>query len=185
MKLAIKLPLFLFAALTFSSLIAADEPDTGQMAPDFSIKQFDGSPFKLSDYRGKKAVYLVFWNTWCGYCMRELPKLKNNHALYKEQIKLIGINTSRKDSMKKSIAFQKKFKINYPLAFDYNNKVTDLYNVWGTPTSFIIDINGVVQFRDNIPGDIKPFLAQWNQLARQPEVAKNKKASCEAGDKTC
>jgi peroxiredoxin len=32
----------------------------GKQAPDFSIDDFNGQPYKLSDYRGKKHVVLAF-----------------------------------------------------------------------------------------------------------------------------
>ncbi len=42
----------------------ASMPKVGEMAPDFSLKYFDGSNLKdvkLSDYRGKKNVVLAFY----------------------------------------------------------------------------------------------------------------------------
>jgi len=39
-------------------------PKVGDMAPDFTLKHFDGSDLKdvkLSDYRGKKNVVLAFY----------------------------------------------------------------------------------------------------------------------------
>jgi hypothetical protein len=39
-------------------------PKVGDMAPDFTLKYFDGSDLKdvkLSDYRGKKNVVLAFY----------------------------------------------------------------------------------------------------------------------------
>ena len=72
--------------------------------------------------------------------------------------------TSKKDSVEESLEFKDRFSINYPLAFDHGKKITDLYNVWGTPTEFIIDINGIVQHRDAIPDKLEDYLAQWNKL---------------------
>src|SRR5579864_3276250 len=43
---------------------ASNMPKVGDMAPDFSLKYFDGSDLKdvkLSDYRGKKNVVLAFY----------------------------------------------------------------------------------------------------------------------------
>ena len=44
----------------------------GKPAPEINGVDFDGKPLKLSDYRGK-VVVLVFWGTWCGPCMAEVP----------------------------------------------------------------------------------------------------------------
>jgi len=148
-----------------STLIFAKppSPQAGQQAPDFEIIQMDGSTFKLSDYQGKQSVYVVFWNTWCGYCMKKIPKLKHTQANFADKIKIIAINTSLKDSLEKSLAFQQTYDINYSLAFDHGKIITDRYGVWGTPTEFIVDINGIIQYRDGVPDDLQPLLSQWNK----------------------
>lgn len=154
----------LLLSLSIQSVMANErEVDENQIAPDFSLQQLDGSVFNLSDYRGKQAVYLVFWNTWCGYCIKKIPILKKIQAQFADQIKLIAINTSRKDSIAKTKQFKKEFAITYPLAFDHHKKVTQLYQVYGVPTAFIIDINGIIRHRDGIPADITPYLAKWNK----------------------
>ena len=179
------------AAILFGILIstsgfaAEDEPSEGQIAPDFKITRFDGSQFQLSDYRGKKAVYLVFWNTWCTFCMKKIPKLKEAQQNLSSDIEIIAVNTSLKDSLKKSLAFQKQYEINYPLAFDHGEVVTDLYGVWGTPTEFIIDINGVIQHRDGVPDSLRDHLASWNQPVNGTQVANNQVTDCDKEQKTC
>jgi len=43
---------------------ASSMPKVGDMAPDFTLKYFDGNDLKdvkLSDYRGKKNVVLAFY----------------------------------------------------------------------------------------------------------------------------
>jgi len=163
--------IILSALITTSAFAEDDEPGEGQIAPNFEMTQMDGTQFKLSDYRGKQPVYLVFWNTWCTYCMKKIPKLKEAQANLNGQIKIIAVNTGLKDSVKKSIAFQKKYEINYPLAFDHGKKVTDLYGVWGTPTEFIIDVNGIIQHRDGVPDELRPYLAQWNTHIESDKIA--------------
>ncbi len=44
----------------------------GNPAPDFTMTDINGQTFSLSDYQGK-VVYLKFWASWCGPCMREVP----------------------------------------------------------------------------------------------------------------
>ena len=156
--------LILLTALFFSIQASADDPSEGQLAPDFEITQLDGSQFKLSDYKGKQSVYLVFWNTWCTFCMKKIPKLKAIQANLSDDIKIIAVNTTNKDSVIESKNFQQYFKINYPLAFDHGKKVTDLYGVWGTPTEFIIDINGIIQYRDGVPDKVEGYLGKWNSI---------------------
>lgn len=136
----------------------------GMMAPDFELTRLDGSQFKLSDYRGEKAVYLVFWTTWCTYCLRKIPKLQHAQKVLGKQIEIVAVNTSVKDTIEKARKFKKDRNIIYPIAFDFGKKVTDLYNVWGTPTEFIIDINGRIVFRDQVPDGLSEYLSNWNMI---------------------
>jgi len=136
----------------------------GMIAPDFELTRLDGSQFKLSDYRGKKAVYLVFWTTWCTYCMRKIPKLQHAQKILGRQIEIIAIDTSVKDTIEKARNFQKDRNITYPLAFDFGKKVTNLYNVWGTPTEFVVDINGQIIHRDKVPDNLSEHLSNWNMI---------------------
>jgi peroxiredoxin len=153
----------LLTCMLFSTAYAA-EVEEGMLAPDFSIKRLNGSEFKLSDFRGKKAVHMVFWTTWCTYCMTKIPALKYSQNVLGKQIEIIAIDTSVRDTLAKAYRFQKDREINYPLAFDFGKNVTDLYGVWGTPTEFIIDINGVVIHRDGVPKNISEHLSNWNMI---------------------
>ncbi|WP_444996851.1 peroxiredoxin family protein [Aliikangiella sp. IMCC44359] len=177
----------LILCLSLSLVVKADEdePTEGQIAPDFEITQMDGSKFKLSELKGKKPVYLVFWNTWCTYCMKKIPKLKDAQNNLFNDIQIIAINTSRKDSIEKSLKFRKQFEINYPLAFDHDKKITDLYGVWGTPTEFIIDINGIIQHRDGVPDDLRQHLAQWSKLTKNTQITVSTSQNCGEEKQTC
>ena len=58
--------LALAGALTSTMAMAQESsmPKVGDMAPDFTLKYFDGNDrkdVKLSDYRGKKNVVLAFF----------------------------------------------------------------------------------------------------------------------------
>jgi len=42
-------------------LLAAAEPNVGDMAPDFSVIGSDGRTYRLSEFRGKQAVVLAWF----------------------------------------------------------------------------------------------------------------------------
>jgi len=154
----------LLATLSLAVSVRAETIDEGSLAPDFSITRLDGSEFKLNDFKGKKAVYLVFWTTWCTYCMKKIPKLQHAATVLDKQIEILAVNTSVKDTFVKAQQFEKDRDIKYPLAFDFGKKVTDLYGVWGTPTEFIIDINGMIIHRDGVPDRLSEHLSNWNMI---------------------
>jgi len=51
----------------------------GEVAPDFEITTQNGNVFRLSDFRGRKPVYVVFWNTWCSYCVKKTGVWRNTN----------------------------------------------------------------------------------------------------------
>ncbi|MEC4725153.1 redoxin family protein [Shewanella sp. D64] len=157
----------LFALWILCTQVIAAPLSVGEKAPDFALKLLDGSEFNLSDYHEDKSVYLIFWNTWCGPCMKKAPKLVEIQGLYGEQVKLLAINTSWSDSLSDITQFQFHFSTNYPIAFDHDAEVTHRYGVLGTPTGFLIDINGVIRQVDGITDTLSANIAQWNQIAHQ------------------
>jgi thiol-disulfide isomerase/thioredoxin len=64
----------------------------GMPAPEISGVDLGGKPRKLSDYRGK-VVALVFWGTWCGPCMREVPRERELvERLKGKSFAMLGVN---------------------------------------------------------------------------------------------
>lgn len=55
------LTLGLAAALTTGAMAQTTELEIGDPAPDFTLQASDGKTYKLSDFRGKKAVVLAWF----------------------------------------------------------------------------------------------------------------------------
>jgi len=64
----------------------------GKTAPDFTLTDIKGKKHNLSDYRGKDVV-LVFWATWCGPCIMEIPHLiAFQNIAGKDKVEILGIS---------------------------------------------------------------------------------------------
>ena len=133
----------------------------GEVAPDFEITTQNGDVFRLSDFRGRKPVYVVFWNTWCPYCIKKTARYKKLQEYFGDKVEIIAINTSWSDSPEEMRSFEEHHHVNYSTAFDAGELITDGYDVYNVPTEFIIDINGVVRYRDGVPEYLAAHLPDW------------------------
>lgn len=143
----------------------------GDVAPDFELPAVMGNihqRVKLSDYRGKKNVVLVFYPAdWTPVCSAELPAFNlelERFAGYGAEI--IGISV---DSIPSHIAWQKKEIgiLNLPLASDFypHGEVASQYGILrqGDPVPgiseraiFVVDKEGKLAFAKVYPLDRHP-----------------------------
>jgi peroxiredoxin len=136
----------------------------GKPAPDWALSGLDGKPVRLSDFRGKKGVLLVFFATWCPYCMEEVPSLIAFQNKYKDaKVELIAVDIGQPANVVKSFAEARK--VNYRLVLDMDEKVATAYGVTGIPTNIAIDAAGTIRYMDN------PFPRDVDALVKQLEPA--------------
>ena len=118
----------------------------GRKAPDFVLKDIDGNEAKLADFKGK-VVLIDFWASWCGPCKRAMPHIQRIYEKYKDKdVVVLGINT-RESQEGKVEPFLKEHKITYRILVDNDGKVAKQYSVRGIPALFLIDKEGLIQFK--------------------------------------
>jgi peroxiredoxin len=135
--------------------------DVGEVAPDFEISTQNGSAFTLSDFRGEKPVYIVFWNTWCSYCIKKISRYNRLQEQIGDKLEIIAINTTWSDSPDEMRTFEEHHHVNYSTAFDTGEPITDRYQVSNVPTEFIVDIDGVIRYRDGVPDYLAAHLPDF------------------------
>jgi peroxiredoxin len=112
-------------------------------APDFTLKDANGSAVKLSDYRGK-VVLLNFWATWCGPCKIEIPWFMEFEQQYKDQgLEVLGIAMDD-DGWAAVKPYIAQHKMNYRVVVG-DDAVANLYGgIDSLPTTFVINREGKV-----------------------------------------
>jgi cytochrome c biogenesis protein CcmG, thiol:disulfide interchange protein DsbE len=81
----------------------------GDAAPSLELRDLNGAPHKLEDYRGKPVV-LNFWATWCVPCAAEMPLLSEMQNRYKGKVLFIAASIDDDDVKPAIKGFIKKHK---------------------------------------------------------------------------
>lgn len=120
--------------------------EVGSFMPEYATTTLDGQSIDLAASRGS-VVFLNVWATWCTPCRAEIPELKKLHAKYRDRgVKLVGISIeeSSVDDVK---SFVKEQKIDYPIAYDAEDKIANLLQTNVLPTSIVIDKTGKIVWK--------------------------------------
>jgi len=133
-------------------------------APDFTLKSLTGDNIRLTEQRGQ-VVMLNFWASWCGPCRNEMPLLDKLNTKYgKMGFVLYGVNTDEDTAEAKKVL--EKIKVNYPILFDSDSKVSELYKVDSMPFTVFIDKKGQIRHihKGYKPGDEEQYAQKIKEL---------------------
>jgi len=128
----------------------------GDQAPAFETQTIDGNLASSAQIKNQKPLFLVFWATWCPYCITEIPKLKQVFSSYSSKgMEFLAIDTGVNDSVEKVKDYIKKYDLSYPVVFDEGSKITKSFGILGVPTVVIVDKFGTVRYvSGSVPADL-------------------------------
>ena len=128
--------------------------EEGNKAPDFSGKNQDGKPVKLSSFKAKKNVVLYFYpKDMTPGCTTEACDFRDQFKKFKSTI-ILGVSV---DSPERHRKFIDKYNLPFELIADENKKISQKYGVWQEKklygksfmgivrSTFIIDKTGTVK----------------------------------------
>ena len=114
----------------------------GVEAPAFTLNDLDGKPLALASLRGKYVI-LDFWGSWCIWCIKGFPKMKEYYAKYPGKFEILGVDCN--DTEEKWKAAVKKHEL--PWLHVYCPEGATLlsdYGIMGFPTKIIIGPDGKI-----------------------------------------
>ncbi|HAW14509.1 MAG TPA: TlpA family protein disulfide reductase [Cellvibrionales bacterium] len=136
-------------------------------APDFTLKSNSGSNIRLAEQRGN-VVMLNFWASWCAPCRQEMPHLNALSQQYSALgFNLMGINVDE-DPQAANRAIN-NLKVAFPVLFDSDSRIAELFSVDAMPTTIIIDKDGNIRHwhRGYQAGYEDSYAEQVAQLIRE------------------
>ena len=113
----------------------------GMPAPEFTLNNIEGNPISLSSLRGKYVV-LDFWGTWCGWCIKGMPEMKEMYAKYSQRLEVVGIACGDTEEAWKKCVAEKALPWTNLLNGKDDADVSAMYAVKGYPTKIILDPEG-------------------------------------------
>ncbi|WP_025156777.1 peroxiredoxin [Leifsonia aquatica] len=126
------------------------ENDT--QAPDFELPNQHGQSVRLSDFRGRKAVALVFFPlAFSGTCTGELCALRDNLALFDDhRVELLAISVDSKFTLR---AWAEQEGYDFSLLADFwpHGEIAKEYGVFlaekgfANRATFLIDESGIIR----------------------------------------
>jgi peroxiredoxin (alkyl hydroperoxide reductase subunit C) len=124
----------------------------GQEAPDFALKDQDGQVRRLSDFRGKRNVMLVFYPlAFSGICTGELCQLRDDLPSFEnEDTTTLAVSVDSPYVLK---AFAEREDYRFALLSDFwpHGEVARAYGVFNEERgfairgTFVVDRDGIVR----------------------------------------
>ncbi len=126
------------------------QPKQGQPAPDFALRSLAGPVLRLSDFRGS-VVLINFWATWCGPCRAEMAEIEAVYQAQKDRAFVVlavnDDNASTVDALRLARDFREEVGVSFPMVLDAPaGDVFTQYRLYGLPSSFLVDADGIVRF---------------------------------------
>lgn len=130
----------------------------GSVAPTFTVATNAG-PFDLASVT--TPVFLEVFATWCPHCQHEVPVVDALAKAYAGKVAFVGvsgspygIDGSSPENQADVDNWVQKLGVTYPVAFDPDLKIANLYLQGGYPTIVMIDSHKIVRYVNS--GELTP-----------------------------
>ncbi len=138
------------------ALLQTPEKDTSFYAPDFTLKNIDGSSVSLSGVKGENGVLVMFICNHCPYVKGITDRLASTmKALQNQKIGVVAIMSNDAenypaDSFENMKIFAEENEFTFPYVIDETQEVAKAYGAVCTPDFFGFDADGKLQYRGRL-----------------------------------
>jgi len=141
---------------------------SGDKAPDFSLRASDKTQVSLKDFRGKNVVLLFYPAAFTRVCTKELCQLRDGLAEYEKlDAQVLAISV---DSLFVLDKWKQEQGFNFPMLSDFNKTVSKKYNALykefvyemkgvSKRAAFVVDKAGLIRYAEVLEnaGDMPDF----------------------------
>lgn len=138
----------------------------GVMVPHFDLPALDGKRY-TDRYLIGRPTLVVFWASWCPVCQVELPKL---HTLFEDVqgrgLQVLAIAFADDKAKIRRYVQTHAAIFDFPVLYDPQDAVAKRFGVFGTPTIYLVDGRGEIEYVTWLIED--PKLGEWLEKLLPP-----------------
>lgn len=122
----------------------------GERAPEFGLAadplvDLNGSAVTMAQLKGHP-TWIVFWATWCPPCQQETPDIRSTWEQYRASgLVVLAIDVQEPAEVVRSYA--STYGLTYRIGLDTTAATMKNYAVFGLPTHYFLDADGIIRDR--------------------------------------
>ena len=127
--------------------------EPGMIAPDFTVLDVEGHPFRFSEEVSRKPVLLLFWSIFCDPCRAEMANLQKVQDRYGgRDLTVVAVAVDGEPLRNIVGGFARQEGYTFKVLVDELDtmgmwKVADAYGIAVTPTLLLLGKGGTVSLR--------------------------------------
>jgi len=120
------------------------KPWSGGATPALALRDVEGRPHRLEDYRGK-VVLVNFWATWCEPCREEMPSMNRlRAALAGRPFEVLAVNLAESESRIRR--FMEQVPLEFTVLMDRDSGTARAWQARVLPVSFLVGADGRIRY---------------------------------------
>lgn len=141
----------------FSGSVGRARDIRGQHAPDLHVQEWLNHEPETEG----KIVVVAFWATWCGPCLRTIPRLNEITEKFGDDVAIVGVSSEQGEQIRSGMARRnlKPETFKYSIGYDGAGTMSRAVDVNAIPHSIVMCKDGIVRWQGH-PGNLTDDVLQ-------------------------
>ncbi|QEG41758.1 redoxin domain-containing protein [Roseimaritima ulvae] len=127
---------------------------------DFELPGSEGEAVRLSADPAVELHVVCFLGTECPLARLYGPRLQRLADRFPRRVSFVGIVPNQQDSIAEIRQYRQQHGIRFPVAKDYDQRVTQSFGATRTPEVFVLDRSAVIRYQGRIDDQYQPGIAR-------------------------
>jgi peroxiredoxin len=107
---------------------------------DFTLADYNGKEYSLSDFKKSKAIVVMFIATQCPVSNAYNERMVQLYKDYSpKNISFVGINSNKQENVEEVKEHSQKHNFEFPVLKDWNNEIADRFEAGVTPEIYVLN----------------------------------------------